>query len=206
MNKSNISDNPSIIALETKEQEFIQTLALFKQLEEKLIQDAQQGNFSQREQTIQKLQGLLSSLEGILLEIQNMIKNPFNKGLENTRVSELTSTQLLHQSFNMDKSAQIYNDVKTQFESLIGERDNTRVNYNKNKTLFTFWFLLSLSIIIIFILYFKGYNIFDNYFIYLLLVLIAYLFFDIIKLFFSNIYNFIFSIYNSIVNFFRLFT
>jgi len=205
MNTSNNLDNPSLLALEKKENEFIQTLALFKEQEQKLQQDAQQGSFINKEQTLQKLQGLLASLEGILLDMKSMIKIPFDKGLANTQVSQITSTNLLHQSFNLDKASEIYNEAKSQFESLIGERDNTKINYNKNKSLFNFWFLLVILVIFIFILFFKGYNVFNNNLIYLLLALLFYLFFDIFKQKFLIIYNFIILIWNNIINFLRLF-
>jgi Na+/H+ antiporter NhaC len=151
------------------------------------------------------LQGLLASLEGILLDMKSMIKIPFDKGLANTQVSQITSTNLLHQSFNLDKASEIYNEAKSQFESLIGERDNTKINYNKNKSLFNFWFLLVILVIFIFILFFKGYNVFNNNLIYLLLALLFYLFFDIFKQKFLIIYNFIILIWNNIINFLRLF-
>jgi len=97
------NNNPSIIALEQKEQLFIQTLASFKALEQKLHDDIQQGNFNNKEQILQNMQSLLFNLENILNEMNQMIKSPFEKGLVNENISQITSTQLLHQSFNLDK-------------------------------------------------------------------------------------------------------
>jgi len=123
--------------------------------------------------------------------MKSMIKTPFNKGLDNENNSKLASTQLLHQSFNLDKATKIYQDAKIQFESLIGERDNTKISYDNNKSLFFIYFLVFLVIIIILVLYLKGYNIFDNYYIYGLFILLIYLYFDKIK----QIYNYILNIF-----------
>jgi hypothetical protein len=198
--------NPSIQLLEQKEDEFIKTLASFKAIEQKLFQDAQQGNFNNKQQLLSSLQSLLNTLESILNDMKNSIQIPFDKGLANVNVSELTSTQLLHQSFNLDKASEIYHQAKVQFETLIGERDNTKINYNRNKSLFNFWFILSIILISILILYLKGYNVFKNGYIYGIFILIIYLYFDIIKSIYNNILNIFISTYESIINIIRLFT
>ena len=208
MSNINIDNNtnPSIQLLEQKENEFIRTLASFKSIEQKLFQDAQQGNFNNKSQLLNNLQSLLNTLESILNDMKNSIQIPFDKGLANVNVSELTSTQLLHQSFNLDKASEIYHQAKVQFETLIGERDNTKINYNRNKSLFNFWFILSIILISILVLYLKGYNVFKNCYIYGLFILIIYLYFDIIKSIYNYILNIFISIYESIINMIRLIT
>lgn len=206
MNKFNNLDNPSIIALEKKEDEFIQILSSFKSVEQQLQTEAQQGNFNNKQQLLEKLQSLLLNLENVLNEMQQMIKQPFDKGLANENVSEITSTQLLHQSFNLDKSVEIYNKAKDDYESLIGERDNTSISVNSNKSLFYFWFLLSILLIILLILHLNGYNIFNNYLIYFLFGFLIYLYFNSIKAIFNYIKNFFISIWNTIISIIRLFS
>jgi hypothetical protein len=170
------------------------------------LQDSQLSNFSNKDELISDLQSLLFNLENILNDMKEMIKVPFEKGLTNEKISEITSTQLIHQNFNLDKATEIYNDAKTQFESLVGERDNTKINYDTNKIQFNFFFILSLVLIIILILYLKGYNIFDNYYIYLLFIVLFYLYYDIIKQIINYIFNIVIYFVNIIKSFIRLFS
>lgn len=186
-----MNKNPSIQDLEQIEDEFIKNLASFKAIEQKLFQDLQQGNLNNKEKYLQNMRDILGNLNNILNEMKSMIKTPFNKGLNNENNSKIASTQLLHQSFNLDKAATIYQDAKIQFETLIGERDNTKLTYDSNKSSFLLLFLVFLAIITILILHFKGYNIFDNYYIYGLFILIIYLYFEKIK----QIYNYISNIF-----------